>query len=115
MALDEIKKNEKETNMIAMVAQTLFEKSDGLQSKLAEVEQELVEVANSQMTSEQKYTDLESTYLDTLSNFEQLELIKAEMDKEMSSLISRKDRYEKRCEMLDAKRKETEEATTLKD
>ena len=42
-ALDEIKKNEKDTNMIAMLANTLFERTNELQSKLMEAETQLAD------------------------------------------------------------------------
>jgi len=51
-ALDEIKRNEKESNMIAMVASTLFEKQADLQARLGEVEHTLTEYENRAVTDE---------------------------------------------------------------
>lgn len=41
-ALDEIKKNEKDISLIAMVAQTLFEKTGDLQQKASDNENDLL-------------------------------------------------------------------------
>ena len=45
-ALDEIKKIEKEGNMIAMVAQTLFEQTNDQRNKIAEQENEITDFEN---------------------------------------------------------------------
>lgn len=47
-ALDEIKKNEKDTQMIAMVAQTLFEKADTQQQRVNELEDTNMDLKNDQ-------------------------------------------------------------------
>ena len=57
-ALDEIKKMEKEGNMIAMVAQTLFEQHTDQRAKISEQENEITDFENQTEVLTQRFEDM---------------------------------------------------------
>lgn len=81
-ALDEIKKNEKETNMIAMLANTLFERTSELQSKLMEAETQLADQQTESSLMQQRYNEMTSELEQKRNQCEKLEMIKLDLDKQ---------------------------------
>lgn len=111
-ALDEIQKNEKDTQMIAMVAQTLFEKSDTQNMKIVELEDQMLQLSNNEQLAEQKYSNLEGAYSNVRQEFERLELEKNELDRQLTQLQTKKNRLEKQNEIQEKKLSSQEEQLT---
>jgi chromosome segregation ATPase len=80
-ALDEIKKNEKETNVIAMVAQTLFEKTDTMGARIHELDDQLLALGNQQELKDTEFMELQANLDDARQRYEQMEALKIDADK----------------------------------
>lgn len=102
-ALDEIQKNEKETHMIAMVAQTLFEKSDQQHVRVQELEDQVLELTNGHQLVEQNYENLLETHNSIKSDFERTQLEKNELDRQLAQLQTKRTRIEKANEAHEKK------------
>lgn len=82
-ALDEIKKNDKESNMIAMVAQTLFERVESMQQTIQENETRLVEFESSSIRNHSRFNELQMALDEQRNEYEKMEMIKCDLDKQI--------------------------------
>ena len=67
--------------MIAMVAQTLFEKTADMQNKLSQQTDEIVEFESQQNLMEQKYNEACQEVENSRDQVEKLELIRLDQEK----------------------------------
>ena len=95
-ALDEIKKNDKESNMIAMVAQTLFEKVEAMQHTIQDNETRLVEYESSRVRNHSRFNELQMALDEQRNEYEKMEMIKCDLDKQIQDMTERVERYKEK-------------------
>ena len=86
-----------------MVANTLFEKNEDLQSKASDTENEILAMETTKQSLQNQLSEALSKYEEKLNQCEKLELIKADVDKQVSSISSRHKRTEKKLEVYELK------------
>lgn len=89
--------------LIAMVANTLFERTGDLQQKVAESENMLLGIETAKQSLQNQLQEATCKYDEKLRQCEKLELIKADVDKQMSSITTRHKRTEKKLEIYEQK------------
>ena len=102
-ALDEIKKNEKETHTLAMVAQTLYEAKDSLSMRVTDLETELLESRSSVTQYEQMKDELLSQLEESKNQLYKYEMVKEDQEKTIQALTTKKQRTDNKNEILTTK------------
>ena len=89
--------------MIAMVAQTLFEKQGEMQQRMQDQENDILNNDTKTAQLVAQIADLDYNYQEKIKSFEKIELEKSDLDRELVAMGQRHKRTERKLETVEKK------------
>ena len=114
-ALAEIRKYEKEMALIAMVAQTLVERSNDLQDQVAEQQIQITQHSTNEASALSKFQALQDEVQELRIKSEQNDRVRDEMSSRIKTLNERKQKMDKRTDELVERMRTLEDQDCKKD